>query len=84
MASETEYETMSLTELTKWARQADAGEYLVEYENTGITDIEDPGSMCGYGADELDAVKAELAMRDLSLEADDRGLVVQANRAVVL
>lgn len=71
----------SLTDALDWALDCDAGDYLVEYSETGLTDTEDPGSRCGYGDDELDAIRRVLAERDLTLVADDRGLVAQAVRS---
>jgi hypothetical protein len=62
---------MSMQEARKWAKQAEAGEYLAEYE----TDVPDSGSQCGFGDDELDEIASILRQRDLRLVADDRGLV---------
>lgn len=70
----------SLTEALRWAADAEAGSYLVEYEDTGLTDAQDPGSRCGYSDDELDQIRRALGDRDLTLTADDRGLVAQAVR----
>lgn len=75
---EIEYEPMTTAELGAWAREADEGDYLVEYEDTGMTADEDPGSRCGYDDQQLDQLKRWLADRDLALEADDVGLVVVA------
>lgn len=62
----------------EWASSASAGDYLVEYEDTGMTAEEDPGSRCGYDDQQLDEIRALLRKRDLTLEADDRGLMAQA------
>lgn len=70
----------SVPSALRWAATAVAGEYLVKYEDTGLTDSEDPGSRCGYGDDELDAIRRELGKRDLTLAADDCGLVAQEER----
>lgn len=64
-----------------WAETAVAGEYLVEYEDTGLTEAEDPGSRCGYDDAELAQIQRALAARDLRLAADDRGLVAQSVRS---
>jgi len=62
----------------EWAASASAGDYLVEYEDTGMTAEQDPGSRCGYDDQQLDEIRRILAGRDLTLEADDRGLVAAA------
>lgn len=62
----------------EWARRATAGDYLVEYKDTGTTADEDPGSRCGFDDVQLDEIRQILARRDLQLDADDRGLVAVA------
>lgn len=79
--TETEPYVASLTTALSWARTAEVGEYLVEYEDTGMTDVEDPGSRCGYSDAELSEVQQVLGRRDLLLVPDDRGLVAQAVRS---
>jgi hypothetical protein len=66
---------MSMQEARKWAKQAEAGEYLAEYE-----DVSDSGSRCGFGDDELDEIARILRRRDLRLVADDRGLVAEGGK----
>jgi len=61
-----------------WASDADAGDYLITYEATGMSTEDDPGSRCCYGDDELAAIGAVLRQRGLRLAADDRGLVAVA------
>lgn len=68
----------SLSDAHRWARTAKAGEYLVTYAQSGLTDAEDPGSRCGYSDPELDDLGRTLRERGLSLEADDRGLCAVA------
>lgn len=75
--NEYEYEA-SLTDALSWAATATAGEYLVEYEDTGMTAEEDPGSRCGYDDAELHQIRRALAKRDLTLDADDRGLYARS------
>lgn len=70
----------SLPRALDWASDASAGEYLVEYSETGMTDVEDPGSRCGYDDSDLDAIRRALAERGLTLTSDDRGLMAQAVR----
>lgn len=65
----------SLTEALVWAADAVVGDYLVQYEDTGMTDAEDPGSRCGYDDAELDAIRDALDERGLNLITDDRGLL---------
>lgn len=67
---------MTLTEALKWARQATAGEYLIEFDALAAAVERDPGSRHGYSDGELDQIRAALAGRGLSIEADDRGLIV--------
>jgi len=77
-------DTISMSDARKWAKTADAGEYLCEYEDVYETDEErakDDGSMCGFGADEIAEINEILAKRDLTLTADDRGLVAEAEQA---
>ena len=77
MSKTDEYEHMTMSEAVAWARAAEAGDYLVEYEDTNMTAEEDPGSRCGFGDDELAEIERILRERDLSLEVDDVGLVAQ-------
>lgn len=65
------------SERRAWAQTATEGDYLAEFEGDGLTALEDPGSRCGYGDDELDEVERWLADRGLRLAANDRGLVVE-------
>lgn len=67
---------MTNAELTTWARTAESGDYLAEYEDDGLTAEEDTGSRCGYDDQQLDAVARVLRERNLRLVADDCGLVV--------
>lgn len=68
----------SLADARVWALEAEAGDYLVEYEEDGLDEVSDPGSRCGFGDDELAEIDAILARRDLRLVADDCGLVAEA------
>ena len=77
---DTDYEA-SLTDALDWAVTAEPGDYLVTYEDTGMTAAQDPGSRCGYDDSELDQIRRMLGRRDLLLTADDRGLVAQAVRS---
>ena len=70
--------TMTRQEALAWARdEAEAGEYLAEYENDGLDAESDPGSRCGYEDETLDAVGRVLRERDLRLSTDDVGIVVE-------
>lgn len=71
----------SLTAAIAWARTAKAGAYLFEYEATGMTDVDDPGSRCGYSDSDLAEIESVLGRRDMTLVADDRGLVAQTVRS---
>lgn len=71
----------SLSDALSWAASAADGDYLVEYDDTGMTDTQDPGSRCGYDDIELDQIRRALADREMTLVADDRGLVAQAVRS---
>ena len=73
--TETTYEA-SFSAAIEWARETSAGNYLVRYEDTGMTDLEDPGSRCGFGDDKLAEIGRALGRRGLRLVADDRGLKV--------
>ena len=70
----------AITDARTWAHTADAGDYLITYAASGMTHEQDPGSRCGLGDDALDAIEAILRARDLTLTADDRGLVAEAVR----
>lgn len=61
----------------RWARAAVQGDYLITYEDSGLTDDEDPGSRCGFDDAELAEIEAELRKRGLTLLADDVGLYAQ-------
>lgn len=76
----TEY-TADLATALEWVRTASDGNYLVKYEDTGLTDEQDPGSRCGYSDPELNEIRAALQARGLTLQADDQGLMA-ARRAV--
>lgn len=69
---------MTLTDAIRWTRTATAGDYLITYDDSGLTHDEDPGSRCGFGDAELAAIEQLLEARDLTLTADDRGLVAAA------
>jgi hypothetical protein len=77
MANEIECERMTMAEARAWALEASEGEYLVEYEDTGMKAEEDPGSRCGFDDQQLDELGRILRARDLKLTADDVGLVVE-------
>lgn len=68
----------SISEALDWASTAEAGDYLVQYEDTGMSHDDDPGSRCGYDDAELAQIRDSLRERDLTLTADDRGLVAVA------
>ena len=53
----------------EWARTAERGDYLSYYTSRD-------SSLCGYAAQDLYQVKQVLRRRDLTLMADDLGLVV--------
>lgn len=77
----TEPYVASLAAGIAWARTAKAGEYLVTYAETGMTDDEDPGSRCGYSDLGLEEIRRVLSHDGLTLTADGRGLVAQAVRS---
>jgi hypothetical protein len=64
------------SEIRSLARTVDAGKYLITYEDSGVTDAEDPGSRCGMDDTQLSEIEEILSGRGLTLDADDRGLVV--------
>jgi hypothetical protein len=64
----------SLSKALHWARNAEDGDYLVDWDETGMSDQDDPGSRAGYDDDELDQIRNALEKNDLTLEADDVGL----------
>lgn len=66
---------ISLTDALIWATAAEVGDYLIEYEDTGLTHDEDSGSRCGFDDAELAEIHRVLSGRGLTLMADDRGLV---------
>jgi hypothetical protein len=68
---------MSREEALAWAREAEAGDYLHEWEDDGLDEVSDPGSRGGYDDETLDSVEDVLRERDLTLRADDCGLVVE-------
>ena len=63
----------SLSEALEWARSAEAGEYLAHHEAK-------PGNSCGYSEQDLSEIKRQLRAHDLSLTADDVGLVASKGR----
>lgn len=68
---------MELREAIEWAQECEAGDYLIEYEDCDSTPEEDPGSRCGFDDQELDAIRSVLRGRDMTLSADDRGLLAE-------
>lgn len=68
----------SMTEAREWAMTAEAGEYLVEYDDDDLDDVSDSGSRCGFDDQQLAEIEYILGDRDLKLTADDRGLVAEA------
>lgn len=71
---------MTLAEAIRWARTAAAGDRLIDYDETGLTDAQDPGSRCGFDDAELADIEAVLRHNDLTLTADDRGLVAESQK----
>lgn len=69
---------MTLTDAIHWTRTAEAGDYLITYEDSGLTHEEDPGSRCGFDDQELAQIELAQRQRDLALGADDRGLRADA------
>lgn len=69
---------MDMHDARIWALTAEAGEYLIEYDDDDCPPAdEDPGSRCGFGDDELDELGRMLRQRDLKLVADDCGLCAE-------
>lgn len=69
---------MSRQEALVWARdEAEAGDYLAEYDDDGLDADSDPGTRCGYDDETLDAVGRILRDRGLRLGTDDVGLVAE-------
>jgi hypothetical protein len=68
---------MSREDALSWAREAESGDYLDEYEDDGLDAESDSGSRCGYDDETLDAVERVLRERGLALRADDCGLIVE-------
>ena len=67
---------MNSSEAIIWARTAEAGEYLAEYDDDDLDDVSDPGSRCGFDDQTLDEVESVLRDRGLTLTATDVGLEV--------
>lgn len=65
-----------MTASREWARQADAGEYLIKYATCGVDESDDTGSLCGYGEEEIAQLGNILDARGLRIEANDVGLIV--------
>jgi hypothetical protein len=59
----------------EWASSASAGDYLITYDDTGVSHDDDPGSRCGYSDPDLAAIERDLRERGMTLRADDIGLV---------
>lgn len=72
----------TLSDAVAWALVALPGEYLIRYADSEFTDAEDPGSRCGYGDEELDAIRAALRSRGLALGSDDLGLLATQDAAL--
>ena len=64
----------SLSEALEWARSAEAGEYLEHHYGP------DPKNLCGYSEQDLAEITRALRAHDLSLTADDVGLVARTLR----
>lgn len=61
---------------------AEDGDVLIEYEETGLSHEQDPGSRCGLSDPALDQIRRWLRSRDLLLVATDTGLeAMSADRA---
>lgn len=65
---------MSAADL-RWAKSAELGDYLHEWEDDDLDATSDSGSRGGRSDGELDEIKSVLRGRGLLLKADDRGLV---------
>ena len=71
--------TMNAADRHNFALTAEAGDYFARYSDgePAWTEENDPGNRCGYGDVDLDEVRATLRGRDLTLSADDEGLIVE-------
>lgn len=69
---------MTDNEAVIWARTAEAGEYLARYEDDDLDDVSDSGSRCGFGDDTLSEIDSVLPRRELTLTANDVGLIVES------
>lgn len=69
---------MTLGDALRWAKTADHGDYLITWEESGLTDHEDGGSRAGFDDMELDEIGNVLARNNLTLLADDNGLYAWA------
>lgn len=72
------YTIKTYAQLRKWARTVTPGEYLVTYEDTGLSEEEiiNDGSRCGYDDPTHDQINKWLGERGLCLDTDDTGLIV--------
>lgn len=68
--------SLTLHDALTWAAEAEPGSRLVDYDETGLSDLEDSGSRCGFDDRELAAIRNALP-EGIVLVADDVGLVAR-------
>lgn len=69
---------MTAADACAWARGAEDGDSLIDWDESGLSDAEDRGNRAGLSDPTLDDVERILSSRGLSLEATDEGLVAVA------
>ena len=70
--------TLAAADACAWARGAEAGDHLIDWDESGLEAYEDTGSRAGLDDPTLDDVNRILSGRGLRLEATDEGLVAAA------
>lgn len=68
--------SLTLRDALSWAAEAEPGSRLIDYDETGLTDLEDSGSRCGFSDRDLAAIRNALP-DGIVLVADDVGLVAR-------
>lgn len=70
--------TMTAADACAWARGAEDGDHLIDWDESGLEAYEDTGNRAGLSDPTLDDVRRILSGRGLRLEATSAGLVAAA------
>ena len=73
-------ERMDLAEAVSWALSCEPNDYLIAFDECGVSAEDDPWCQCGFNDEELGQITYILHLRGMRLDTDDVGLVANMGR----